>query len=141
MCIFSGESRRLKKEAVPSVFVFSPEISQSVKQRRERRKRKLEAAEELDMSNCIGNEVEIVSEDSVPSLITVDEIQDRRDAEIQCNLLSPKTCRYSIDNFKENPKAISYYTGFDDFEHYMLFFYHIRTFSVPAKVSMHFIAP
>lgn len=93
MCIFSGERRRLKKEAVSSVLVFSPEISQSVKQRRERRKIKLEAAEELDMSNCIGNEVEIVSEDSVPSLITVDEIQDRRDAVIQCNLLSPKTCR------------------------------------------------
>lgn len=36
---------------------------------------------------------------------------------------NPFSKKCSIENFKDNPDAISYYTGFSDFDQFMTFFY------------------
>ena len=42
------------------------------------------------------------------------------DASIQCQLLTDQ--KYSIIMFISKPKAIQYYTGFDDYDHFWMFF-------------------
>lgn len=44
------------------------------------------------------------------------------DASTQRQLLTDKHVQYSIEKFVTNAKAIQYYTGFDDYDHFMMFF-------------------
>jgi len=40
----------------------------------------------------------------------------------QCDLLKAKHSRLSVFEFKDNPSAIQYYSGFDNYDHFMMFF-------------------
>ena len=42
---------------------------------------------------------------------------------VQCSLLTERCGSFSIDNFQNNDKAIKYYTRFDDYEQFMVFFH------------------
>ena len=50
------------------------------------------------------------------------EQEDKVDQEVQCLLLRPRDTRYSIDNYKDDAEALQYYTSFDNYKHFMLFF-------------------
>lgn len=64
----------------------------------------------------VQQEVVIEEKEEAPSLP-----QATPDADSFINNPFSKKC--SIENFKDNPDAISYYTGFSDFDQFMTFFY------------------
>ncbi|CAC5368841.1 unnamed protein product [Mytilus coruscus] len=52
--------------------------------------------------------------------ITVDDVSSN-DQGIQCDI--PSFGKFSIESFKFDDKLINYYTGFDDYDHFMIFFH------------------
>lgn len=138
----TGERRRLKSDAVPSVFPFRPQPSPSALKRKERAAQRQhhkpqEPTQGQDIAGCgqdpglvphsdipdIGMEIEIC-----PEALPVDdgvEICDRPttskcDQEIQCNL--PVARCHTIENFIDNDRLILFYTGFKNYEQFMLLF-------------------
>lgn len=117
----------MKSDAVPSVFSFRKPQTKYESARDLRMKIKEERDQEKENSSNISNfdiqyEVEIecssVSSDKTPTEEESDNIS-QHDQGIQCELLS----KFSVENFHDNPKAIQYYTGFTDFNHFMFFFH------------------
>ena len=126
--ISSGQRKRLKATAVPSLFSFSTKPSPSSVARQERYKRKTAQALEssfIDIEN-LGDEV-VVTTDIKPKCVTKliqdTDISDlKTDEATQCDILTDNKARLSIDILKGNPKMVQYYTGFDDYNHFMMFF-------------------
>lgn len=118
--LFTGDRARLKDSAVPSIFSFrtSPQVSTSRSERVRRRSQK-EAACPLDNVQ-FENEV---SSDEVVENIEIDHVVNCfvDSKEIQCTLLCSKQC--SIENYQNNAEAVQYYTGFDTYEHFVMFFH------------------
>lgn len=54
----------------------------------------------------------------------IPESEDTCDEEIQCEISVPQ--KFSVDSFCFDDKSINYYTGFDDYDHFMLFCYSFR---------------
>lgn len=50
----------------------------------------------------------------------IPESEDTCDEEIHCEISVPQ--KFSVDSFCFDDKSINYYTGFDDYDHFMLFF-------------------
>jgi hypothetical protein len=60
---------------------------------------------------------------SSSATVLVPDIQQEIEVSaIQWFLLTNSDGTFSAGKFKENPSAIRYYTGFDDYEHFMMFF-------------------
>ncbi|XP_063436834.1 uncharacterized protein LOC134718270 [Mytilus trossulus] len=119
-----GERSRLKAEAIPSIFNFGP----SIKEESPRAKRfKQRSADEpiLILNNFdYPYEAEVISSEpnSEKPIITVDDVSSRsKNQGIQCDI--PSFGTFSIKSFKFNDKLINYYTGFDDYDHFMIFFH------------------
>ena len=120
MSSISGERSRLKKDAIPSVFNFQNKPSASAVSRTERGKKRKQQDEEgghFDIDN-------VQDEVIVPNTPLTEDIEEdvspNVNASIQCQLLTDQ--KYSINMFISKPKAIQYYTGFDDYDHFLMFF-------------------
>ena len=85
----------------------------SKKQRIEEEK-KLEAKVIPPIGATVDIPQEVVEEEENMNLV--------EEVAVQCELMKPKTDRWNINMFKNNPKAIKYYTGFDTIEHFNLVF-------------------
>ncbi|XP_069105886.1 uncharacterized protein, partial [Argopecten irradians] len=122
----SGERKRLKPNAVPSVFPFSSSntVSPSSKARNERQKRRESDLVHVPIPS-VGNSVVVESEVSELHIVTatehVDQIKSFSDMSTQCEI-QESSQGYSIENFRSSPKILKYYTGFDDYDHFKLFF-------------------
>ena len=132
-----GECRRLKPDAVPSVFNFKPISSGSGTLRRERAARRhlhlsesVQSPVQMDMP-CSRGESDVAMEVTVgtdedsaqTSGAVMGEMlssQSTNHVEIQCNLSQPAVL--SVRNFVDSPRAILYYTGFKTYQQFMLLF-------------------
>ena len=47
----------------------------------------------------------------------------------------------SLEQFRENPRAIHYYTGFDDYEHVMFIFHILEPAAYELKYRSHALSP
>lgn len=118
--LFVGTRRRLKDGAIPSVFTFTPQPSTSVTARRERRRKQFEKD---SIIHDIGNDVVIDSESSTPETHDVLSLEDdTQEAEVQCELLTDRNTSVSVKEYETKPIGLQYYTGFDDYMHFMLLF-------------------
>ncbi|XP_060591052.1 uncharacterized protein LOC132746025 [Ruditapes philippinarum] len=126
-----SERKRLKNGTVPSIFLerasCSSVNSSHLKEKRQERADKRRAKK---FSVCtpsssatvlvpdIQQEIEVSTETVHDEPLTAMTVNTA----IQCNLLTNSDGTFSARKFKENPSAIRYYTGFDDYEHFMMFF-------------------
>ncbi|XP_046543594.1 uncharacterized protein LOC124253791 [Haliotis rubra] len=117
-----GERRRLKLDAVPSIFTHKTRTS--CRPKRKHQQRETEASDAME---DVQMEVVVDSSDSnVSTSTTNDPLCDSdlcgstfQDEQVQCNLLG----KYSIDMYINNSKAVHYYTGFQNYDHFMYFFH------------------
>ena len=127
--LITGERRRLKKGVVPSIFTEREQHKteqdiQIENQKRQRQKRASHRAEKRQLEpniEHIAQEVEVVSEEPPIKLCKTEDTNSS--IGVQCSLLTDRSGSFSIDNFQNNDKAIKYYTGFDDYEQFMVFFH------------------
>ena len=140
--LITGERRRLKKGVVPSIFTEREQHKteqdvQKEDQKRQRQKRASHRAEKRQLQpniEYIAQEVEVVSEEPPIKLCKTEDTDSS--IGIQCSLLTDRSGSFSIDNFQNNDKAIKYYTGFDDYEQFMVFFSCLGTSGVPLESSV-----
>ncbi|XP_033725364.1 uncharacterized protein LOC117315325 [Pecten maximus] len=123
-----GERKRLKPNAVPSVFLFSSRntASPSAKARSERQKRREDIVTPSDVvpTPSVGDSVIIESEPEIminTQHVENDQCQSFSDMSVQCEIQGGRQ-GYSIENYRSCPKMLKYYTGFEDYDHFMLFF-------------------
>ncbi|XP_069140042.1 uncharacterized protein [Argopecten irradians] len=117
-----GERGRLKDGAVPSIFDFKKPVDIH-SPRAKRSAARSEAAEEtLNIPDFIE---EVTLSTTTPDEVVVESYDnDTRPEECfkesgsQCSLLG----KCSIDNFISRPKQLQYYTGFQNYSHFMFFF-------------------
>ncbi|XP_063437815.1 uncharacterized protein LOC134718896 [Mytilus trossulus] len=115
-----GDRSRLKVDAVPSVFSFRPKIN-IVSPRALRMQSRKAMSVDTALNQGVQQEVEIESTSNSTdiSLPSEPDVHVPKDMQIQCELLG----RYSIERFMDNPKAVSFYTGFKSYEHFMFLFH------------------
>ncbi|XP_021369784.1 uncharacterized protein LOC110460901 [Mizuhopecten yessoensis] len=116
--MISGERGRLKENVVPSIFQWT----QTPSPRRKREPKQPDDATQgtiLEAYNGqLGSEVTVSTHHESAELVPEPEDLEPQAEGTQCTILG----RCTIDNFRDNPKAINYYTGFTDFNHFMFFF-------------------
>jgi len=130
--------RKLKKDAVPSIFSFSvstPKSEGAVK-REERYKKRLELTDELlqdlkEPESSVPQQqeldfaMEIEIEPEGPSDHEEDNLQQQEghaQASIGTQSSMPALGSLSIEQFENDATAVSYYTGFKDIHHFRFFF-------------------
>ncbi|XP_061196676.1 uncharacterized protein LOC133204949 [Saccostrea echinata] len=137
-CSRPGERKRLKPEAVPSVFSFAckNESSSAREQRYSKRvKCDRDHSENVSSSECIRDHSENgSSSECVVNEVVVESVQEvnvdcecyesdekkLHDQSIQCDI--GKSNRFSIEKLQSNDKMVKYYTGFENYDHFMMFF-------------------
>ncbi|XP_062599736.1 uncharacterized protein LOC134261311, partial [Saccostrea cucullata] len=113
---------RLKEDAVPSIFTFNASNEES--SREKRFKKRQTHPENLIPFQEIGcqQEVEVSTESE---LVDCDECPTEEPAlqhqGIQCEI--PTFGKLSVESVMNNDKIINYYTGFQDYNHFMMFFH------------------
>ncbi|XP_064605006.1 uncharacterized protein LOC135470158 isoform X2 [Liolophura sinensis] len=122
-----GKRKRLKPDAVPSIFKFSGALSASSLRRKLRHEKKTISLDCVGRNVIadIGNEVELETESPDPDITAEEPIEltpKSCDAAVECSLLSDFDCRMSVRKYENNPRAVQYYTGMDDYNHFMLIF-------------------
>lgn len=77
----------------------------------------------LSAETDVGMEIDITEEpDEEQEADSDSDTQTSTAVGVQCELMTPKGNRLSVRDYETRPDVISYYTGFDNFAHYMLFF-------------------
>lgn len=122
----TGERSRLKYGAVPSVFDFKSDTSQESERSKRMRLRgstqDTETKEDLQMDELTIHEV-ILDQASSGTSSEQDNLKTQyvtAEKEVQCDI--PTLGKISIEGMKPNSKMISYYTGFNGYDHFMLIF-------------------
>lgn len=115
-CLLTADHLHLKDDAVPSILIpdDEPPTPSPRLQRLSRRKQEFDEPDLVAIG--VQQEVVIEEKEEAPSLP-----QATPDAD--SFIKNPFSKKCSIENFKDNPDAISYYTGFSDFDQFMTFFY------------------
>ena len=158
----SGKYKKLSSDAVPSIFTGVFPKHQQQKERTARRKLHQSLKEHPDTAGVhlsetiahidVGNEEEVSCEQTACVEVcanSTDEVsycRPTRDASSQCSIVSANG-GFRITQFADNPKAIQYYTGFDDYQHFMFFLsvlcpaahclnYQCRDLSVPDHLFL-----
>ena len=128
--LFSGDRHLLKADAVPTVFSFKPSPStSSARNDRAKKRRKLEIEQQENIPPVpeIGNMEEVETE-GAHALQDDDMGEDKSVSSsvsshaVQCELLTDRTQRWTIDMYENDDKAILYYTGFDNYRHFNFVF-------------------
>lgn len=131
---YSGERARLKEDAVPSVFPFTSTTSK-------RRQLVTRIPSQPSICDYQGVQHEIIvesSNDETENLdieLTPDELVSNES--VQCTLLG----RFSIENIRTDPKAINYYTGFSNYDHFQFFFYCLGPAASDLKINQPLFLP
>ncbi|XP_074662884.1 uncharacterized protein LOC141915296 [Tubulanus polymorphus] len=119
----TGSRRKLKENAIPRIFAFTPPVS-SDSERESRASRRRLKLEEEPVHHDIATEVEIgLQHTSNYRMDIIEEPTNKNtnlDKNIQCSLLSDQF--FCIERFMVDPRSIKYYTSFKDYEHLMMFF-------------------
>ncbi|XP_062567690.1 uncharacterized protein LOC134229923 [Saccostrea cucullata] len=121
-----GDRSRLKEDAVPSIFTFTSSYEESPREKRfKKRQTQPENVPVISFqeTDCL-QEVEVKStEPEVP--VDCDDYQDQervlQDQGIQCEI--PTFGKLSVESLMNNDKIINFYTGFQDYNHFMMFFH------------------
>lgn len=129
-----GERKRLKHTAVPSVFPYRAPETPCASRRRARATKRQQQRERQQLSTSTppsaspvlietlehqGPEVIIAPAPTSP--VTVDEeAQTGTEQSVQCNMMPLRYLR--IELLTDNQEAVQYYTGFDDYNHFMLMY-------------------
>ncbi|XP_056006770.1 uncharacterized protein LOC125657786 [Ostrea edulis] len=116
----NADRLRLKEDAVPSILIPGEEVS-APSPRQLRFKRRHQPLEEPDIM-AMGVEQEVVIDHTVKTGQadqTPTEIQDLGGKVVQ----NPFAMKCSIENFKDNADAVSYYTGFSNYDQFMIFYH------------------
>lgn len=135
--MFLGDKSRLKKDAVPTVFTFRVDLDITFTSPRAVRLQCRHTSSDSYSSSIlekgVQQEVEIESPSKPDDSLETEQSSLTNEMEVQCKLLG----RYSIENFKINPKAVLFYTGFNSYEHFMFLFYSLgpATFELNYKCS------
>lgn len=130
---YSCERARLKEDAVPSVFPFTSTTSK-------RRQLVTRIPSQPSICDYQGVQHEVIvesSDDETENLemeLTPDELVSNES--VQCTLR-----RFSIGNIRTDPKAICYYTGFSNFDHFQFFFYCLGPAASDLKNQPTIISP
>jgi len=125
-CVAStGQRRRLKAGAVPSVFMFKLQQTTSAISRTERATRRqlrwtADTNPEAPSSDTESADVDVVAAEVVMEVdnntlenrqdASISESLSTEDQSVQCNL--PQRGVLHVDSFAENDRIILYYTGF-----------------------------
>ncbi|XP_013391522.1 uncharacterized protein LOC106159689 [Lingula anatina] len=124
----TGNYRCLKSTAVPTIFNFVEKANNadpSVTARAERAQKRSELLLENVPVPDIGNEEVIVTEPGeISDAVEAEEIvkaEEPVQAGVQCSILTDAGSKYSVQQFVDNPDAIMYYTGFENYEHFTFF--------------------
>ncbi|KAK6175987.1 hypothetical protein SNE40_014358 [Patella caerulea] len=124
-----GERKHVLETAVPSIFNFrsSSSIPKSEdRQARANKRRKTMDFEAPCNINDVGNEEETISvmapENNEATGIATQDAPETEDKNSQCSILTVSSSRFSMANIKENQNAVKYYTGFEDYNHFMMMF-------------------
>lgn len=92
-------------------------LHDDISPRKDRMQKRCDDDDDVDSYQGIQNDIEVAEEQN--------EISDKDgEGEVQCEL--PIEESYSIKFFKDNPKAVSYYTGFSSYNHFIFMFYCFR---------------
>ena len=146
-----GEKRRklLKDGVIPSVFPFTKSDAKKTNRSVERSKRQLRRCQsQIPKEPCTSKEIEDISDvganeevtDTISDMIeednfgadnltTSDYVSDippleQKHVGTQCDIdASEMFLRSRIQDLKDRPNAIKYYTGFLDYEHFKFFFH------------------
>ena len=106
--IVGRKRRTLKPNAVPSIFGYG-------KKRKPRRtQRSLSERQE----SWIGSEAVVMEDCSDKCQV---QTTDQTDAGVQCALGMPQA-PFSIEKYMADPKAVQYFTGFDDYHHFTVLY-------------------
>ena len=122
--LITGERRRLKKGVVPSIFTEreqhkTEQDKHKKDQKRQHQKRASLRAKKRQLQPNIENiaqEVEVVSEEPLIKLCKTEDTDSS--IGVQYSLLTERCGSFSIDNFQ-----IKYYTRFDYYEQFVVFFH------------------
>lgn len=137
--IILGDRSCLKENSIPTVFKFRNSITDESP--RAKRYKSREVCDDLSFQELDNldiqceTEVTTMGESSKPESCCPNTC----DEEIQCEI--PSSVKYSIDNFRVDDRAILYYTGFDDFDHYMMFFYCLGPAAFELKYQCSLLHP
>ena len=131
-----GSRKRLLPSAIPSVFSYRPKESPSAENRRARAKDRKNKKERMEFSetNPSPNAMpdtfqveiaeygttEITIDENETEIVEKDKQEGQEDVSTQCNMMP--SFILSIEGIERNSQAIQYYTGFDDYDHFMLMF-------------------
>ncbi|XP_056010013.1 uncharacterized protein LOC130051679 [Ostrea edulis] len=118
--VMTADRLRLKEDAVPSILIPGEEVS-GPSPRQLRFKRRNQPLEEPDIM-AMGVQQEVVIDHTVKTGQadqTPTEIQDLGKKFEQ----NPFAMKCSIENFKDNADAVSYYTGFSNYDQFMIFYH------------------
>lgn len=149
--IFAGERQYLKPDAVPSVFPQRNKLPPSPRKRaredraseREEKKRKIEEdnkQESMLAIQDVANEETVGVEDREE--LTEQKTENTSCTQsIQCELLTDLTSRWRIDMYEGNNKAIRYYTGFKNMEHFDFVFNLLGPAAYDLNVKCHLLSP
>lgn len=120
-----SDRSRLKDDLVPSVFYFkSKEQTPTIPEESPRAKRlkQRSTTDQAQLFNDFDFQYEAVIESfehrDEEAIEIVDDVP--REQGIQCDI--PTFCKLSIASVQYDDKMISYYTGFDDYNHFLMFF-------------------
>lgn len=110
---------------MPSVFKFTKQKCDQSQKREDRlaKRRRIQSEIRPDLDNICHEEV--VARAVVDIQVKVPDVEEARinDMETECYLLTDMNTGYSVDNFELNDKAVKYYTGFENHQHFMLLFH------------------
>ena len=109
---------------VPSIFPFKTPLTTSGKARPNRKRKWLEDSQRASDPVCpdVGCE-EIIDGQSSEVKPTDSQYAGIEHDNIKHNVATPNGARCGIEHYKDNPKAVQYYTGFDNYDHFMLFLF------------------
>ena len=80
----------------------------------------------------VQHEIEVSSQVEANQEAENESVCNFVDAHCQCNL--SESDKFGVEKFQTHPSAIHYYTGFEDFEHFMFFFHCLG----PASYDLNF---
>ena len=119
-----GECSRLKPGTVPSVFDFKTPQQESDRSKRMRLRCARESGDVTDTVHLYDVQEEVVVE-SLPLTSDSQPLEEEPeiehvDKEVQCEI--PVVGKFAIEGMKNNSRMISFYTGFNNYDHFMLLF-------------------
>ena len=100
---------------------------------------KCDISEDLAVGDCAVNEVVVECVEEVSVDCDVDDISEQCDQSVQCDIDIGN--KWSIDNLQTNPKMVKYYTGFESYDHFMMFFQILGAAAHDLNVKCNLLPP